>query len=104
MTIKMYADKQVEVNEEGFLTNHLEWTEKVADAVALEEKITLTENHWKIINYLRKEFQEKGEIPTLRKMKNSGGIETKEFYALFPDGPLKKAARIAGLPKPKSCI
>ena len=64
----------------------------------------LTDAHWKVIEFLQKDYAEKGTLPTIRRMKKAGGIPTKELYELYPDGPVKKASKIAGLPKPESCI
>jgi tRNA 2-thiouridine synthesizing protein E len=82
-----------------------QWNEEIAKELALLEGINeLTESHWKVINYMRKEFKEKGDAPSIRKLTKESGIDTKTLYALFPKGPAKKAAKIAGLPKPKGCI
>jgi tRNA 2-thiouridine synthesizing protein E len=53
---------------------------------------------------MRKEFEAKGDAPSIRKLTKESGVSTKELYELFPGGPAKKAAKIAGLPKPKGCI
>jgi tRNA 2-thiouridine synthesizing protein E len=77
----------------------------MAAVLAQEEGIgELTEGHWKVLNFLRKDYSEKGTMPTIRRVKNAGGIPTKDLYDLFPGGPLKKSSKIAGLPKPASCI
>jgi dissimilatory sulfite reductase related protein len=90
---------------DGNLKNASDWNEQVAQALALEEGIsTLTDRHWAVIHYMRKEFKEKGDAPSIRKLTKESGVDTKELYALFPKGPAKKAAKIAGLPKPKGCI
>lgn len=95
----------IKFNEEGFLVNANDWTEDVAKYLAEKEGIMqLTERHWAVINFMRKEYKENGEVPTIRRLKNAGGVPTKELYELFPNGPAKKAARIAGLPKPKGCV
>ena len=70
----------------------------------LEGIEALTERHWLVIEFMRKEFKEKGDAPSIRKLTKESGVDTKELYALFPKGPAKKAAKIAGLPKPKGCI
>ena len=99
------AGVTVDVNEEGRMTDPGQWTREIAEAIAVELGIApLTEGHWKVIEFLRKDYAEKGQMPTIRRVKNAGGVPTKELYALFPDGPLKKASQIAGLPKPSSCI
>lgn len=90
---------------DGHLANRAEWNETVARLLAAEEGINeLTERHWRVINYMRREFEAKGEVPSIRKLTKESGVDTKELYALFPKGPAKKAAKIAGLPKPKGCI
>jgi tRNA 2-thiouridine synthesizing protein E len=95
----------VERTDEGFLKNPSDWTESLAPALARSIGIeTLNEDHWKVIRFMRKDFLEKGAIPTLRRIKNAGGIDIKLLYALFPDGPAKKAALIAGLGKPVGCV
>ncbi len=105
MATKEYAGKTLELDADGNLVNRNEWDENVAKAIAAEEGIeNLTDRHWKVINYMRKEFQEKGDAPSIRKLTKESGVETKELYSLFPKGPAKKAARIAGLPKPTGCI
>ncbi len=95
----------VDVNEEGYLTDPSQWTRAIGEAIAAEFGITtMTESHWKLIDFLQKDYAEQGQMPTIRRVKNAGGIPTKELYALYPEGPLKKASKIAGLPKPSSCI
>jgi dissimilatory sulfite reductase related protein len=95
----------VELDSEGFLRDHRQWNEDVARAIAREEGINeLSERHWTVVCYMRDEFAKHGEGPSIRKMKNAGGIPVKELYELFPGGPAKKAARIAGIPKPHGCV
>ncbi len=94
----------VEVTDEGFLANPDDWTETVAGGIAKEEGIELNDEHWKVINYMREDFKANGKVPTIRRLKNSGGVPIKEIYRLFPKGPAKKAARIAGLSKPEGCV
>lgn len=105
MPSKTLAGKTVEVTEEGFLVNPSDWTEEMAAELAKEEGINeLTDMHWKVIRFMREEFQKSGQIPTIRKIKNAGGVPIKDLYQLFPDGPAKKAAKIAGLGKPQGCV
>jgi len=105
MATKIITGKQVDVNEEGYLTDLSQWTKEIAAEIAKEEGISvLTDNHWKVLNYLQKETRETGSLPTIRKLKATGIMPTKELYELFPEGPLKKAAKIAGLAKPASCV
>ena len=104
MPTKTFAGKTVEVDNEGFLLHHTDWSEEMAPEIAKEEGIQLTEAHWKVIRFIRKDFQETGQIPTIRRLKNVGGIPTNELYELFPQGPAKKSAKIAGFGKPQGCV
>jgi len=101
---KQIAGTKIEVNDEGYLTNHAQWNRDVATALAQELGITLTDAHWKVIDFIDKDFKEKGVVPGMRRINKVGGIPTKELYALFPDGPIKKAALVSGYPKPASCV
>jgi len=105
MPSKTYAGKTVEVDDEGFLLNPDDWTEEMAPELAKEVEIdSLNDTHWKVIKFMREDFKEKGQIPTLRRIKNAGGVGTKEIYAHFPNGPAKKASLISGLAKPQGCV
>jgi tRNA 2-thiouridine synthesizing protein E len=105
MMDKTIAGTTVTVDEEGFMTDHNQWTEEVARELAKEIGIEdLNEKHFMVLNFMRKEFDEKGTGPSLRKLKNESGVGTKELYQLFPKGPAKKAALIAGITKPVGCI
>jgi len=101
---KEIAGAKIEVTEEGFLTDRSQWNREIAAGLAAEVGITLTDAHWKVLDFIDKDFQEKGVVPGMRRMNKLGGIPTKELYALFPDGPIKKAALISGYPKPASCV
>ncbi len=91
-------------NDEGYMTDRTQWTEEVANAIAEDEGITLTERHWVVIHFARKVFAETKDSPTLRQITKQTDVSMKEMYQLFPNGPAKKAAMIAGLPKPTGCI
>jgi len=105
MPQKQYGTAAVDVDEEGFLTDSSQWTREIAAAIAKEEGVAeLTPAHWKVIEYMQKEFRENGQVPSIRKLNKSGIISTKELYALFPGGPAKKAAKIAGMKKPEGCV
>jgi len=94
----------IDVNDEGYMTNHAQWNRDIAAALAQELGITLTDAHWKVLEFIDKDFKEKGVVPGMRRMNKVGNIPTKDLYALFPDGPIKKAAKISGYPKPVSCV
>lgn len=90
-------------NDQGYLTDFSQWTKEVGEEIAKEQGIELTDKHWEVIDYLQDKHN-KEEALSIRGVKKSGVINIKEFYDLFPGGPLKKATMIAGIPKPKSCI
>ena len=94
----------IAVDDDGFMTDHSQWTKEVAEGLATEEGIALAGEHWKILDYIAADYAEKGAVPGMRRMNKVGGIPTKDLYRLFPDGPIKKASRIAGFPKPASCV
>jgi len=105
MATRELAGTTVQVNEEGFMTNPNEWNKEIAATLAAEEGIAdLSENHWKIIEFCRKEGEASGKAPTLRTITMGTGITTKEMFTLFPKGPAKKVARISGLGKPEGCV
>jgi TusE/DsrC/DsvC family sulfur relay protein len=95
---------RVHVDHEGFLTEFDEWDEDLARVLARQIGIDLTDEHWKVVRFLRQDFQEKGETATTRRVQTVGGIPVKEQFALFPKKPGKKMAYIAGLPKPHGCV
>lgn len=98
-------EKVIELDQDGHLANREDWTEELAQELAnLEEVGELTDRHWEVINYIRNEYDKNGDAPSIRKLTKQSGVSTKELYQLFPKGPAKKAAKIAGLPKPKGCI
>jgi tRNA 2-thiouridine synthesizing protein E len=103
MAQKIISGVTVDVNEEGYFTNPAQWTRELALEVAREEGIQLTDTHYAVLSFLRDRFS-KGENLTIRSVGNSGIIDIKGFYGLFPGAPMKKAAKIAGIPKPASCV
>lgn len=103
MSQKVYAGITVDVNDEGYLTQSSQWTKDVANEIAREEGITLTEKHFQVLQFIRDRVL-KGEQLTIRSVGKSGIIDIKGFYELFPGAPLKKASRIAGIAKPVSCV
>ncbi len=94
----------IHVNDEGFMTDPGEWSEPLAESLAAQIGLTLTEDHWKAIRFLRDDFAAQGETATLRRIAVVGGIPTKQLFQLFPQKPAKKLAYVAGLPKPHGCV
>ena len=97
------AGIRLDVTEDGYLTDVSQWNKEIATEIAKNEGIELTDKHWEVISWIQE--QVKNEVALSRRgIKKSGVLNIKEFYALFQGGPLKKATKIAGVPKPKSCI
>lgn len=102
MTTQLLA---VPTDKEGFLLNPEDWDREIAVQIAHEEGVNpVTPRHWEVIEFCRDEYFRTGESPTLRRITKASGVDTKELYTLFPKGPAKKVARIAGLSKPKGCL
>jgi TusE/DsrC/DsvC family sulfur relay protein len=105
MTTATIGGVAVTVNDEGFFEDPSQWTEAMAVELARAEGIDeLTDRHWTVIHFMRKEYAEKGTGATVRVLGKTSGVSVKELYQLFPKGPAKTAAKIAGIPKPRGCI
>jgi dissimilatory sulfite reductase related protein len=105
MVARTIAGKNVEFDAEGYLLNPDDWTKDMAVELAKEEGIDpLSEAHWQVIEFVRADTKAKGESPTIRRITKEANVSTKDIYTLFPKGPGKKVARIAGVSKPKGCI
>ena len=100
---KQIANTTVDVNEERFMTSFSQWNKQIGEELAKEANINLTPRHWQIIDYIQDEFKKESPL-SIRKIGKSGVVDIKEFYELFPKAPLKTATKIAGVPKPASCI
>jgi tRNA 2-thiouridine synthesizing protein E len=104
MTTRTYAGQPVEVNEEGYLVRPADWNEAIATSIAQELAIELSPEAWTVVRFARQDFQEQGQSPGLRRITARTGVDTKTIYRLFPKGPGKLIAHVAGIPKPKSCL
>jgi len=110
MTIK-FENRDIE-DEDGYLIHFSDWSEALAGHLAQLENIQLEQNHWDVIGIIRQYYSENSFTPMLKMLFNliaeAKQIEKTEasqlFYQLFPGGPTKQAFKIAGLPKPKSCV
>ncbi|NOX47323.1 MAG: TusE/DsrC/DsvC family sulfur relay protein [Chlorobi bacterium] len=103
MAQKTYAGVTVEVNEEGYFTDPSQWTPEIAKEIAAEEGVELTDKHFEMLEYLRNKFNS-GDALSIRGINKSGIVDVKTFYGMFPGAPLKKSTKIAGIPKPSSCV
>jgi len=105
MPVSTYAGTEVRLDDEGFFTDPAQWREDMAAQIAAAEGIAdLTERHWQVIKFMRHEYEAKGTGPTVRVLGRTSGVTVKELYQLFPKGPAKVAAKIAGITKPRGCI
>ncbi len=100
-----------EVTEAGFLVERDAWNARVGVALAATAGIELTTAHWEIVLFIRDYYQRFNHLPNnrvfvkaVRKELGEAKGNTRYLYSLFPDGPLKFACRIGGLPKPTTCI
>jgi dissimilatory sulfite reductase related protein len=105
------SGKSYETDEEGYLVNLSDWSEEVADAIAKQENVEMTPNHWEVVNFLREYYNEYQIAPAVRVLTKAIGKtlgpdkgNSKYLYELFPYGPAKQACKIAGLPKPTGCV
>lgn len=105
MTSAIYASRDVPVDVDGFLRDPSQWTEEMAVDIAAATGVPeLTERHWQVIRFMRHQYETKGAAPNVRALATMSGIPIRELYQLFPKGPAKLAAKIAGVPKPHGCI
>lgn len=99
------AGNEIETDDEGYLLEP-DFGEEIVAVVAAAEGIELTPRHWEIVNYMRDEYRENGHTPNFRNMLKGVNefwpeADSKALYDLFPVGPAKQAAKVAGLPQPK---
>lgn len=104
MTSAVLAGINVEVDAEGYLTDNNQWNMEIGEAISESLGIQLSPDHWKLINFAREDFAVKKQSPGLRRISKATGMGMKIIYKLFPKGPGKLIAKIAGVPKPKSCL
>jgi tRNA 2-thiouridine synthesizing protein E len=105
MSVFTHGSVTIDVDEDGFMQEPDKWNEEIAKALATTEGVNeLTEEHWKLVKYLRSYFLQFGVAPMIRKLCKETGYDLKKVYALFPSGPAKGACKVAGLAKPTGCV
>ena len=105
MAIFEYGEIKIEVDEDGFMQEPEQWTDEIAVALATTEAVdNMTEEHWKLVHYLRDYYLKFGIAPMIRKLCKETGFPLKKVYELFPSGPAKGACKVAGLSKPTGCV
>lgn len=107
----MYNGTEIAADEEGYITEIGLWNKDLAELIAQDENIDMSDDHWEVVNFLRNYYEEYQIAPAVRVLtkaiKKSLGPDkgnSKYLYELFPYGPAKQACKIAGLPKPTGCI
>ena len=108
-------NKTIETDYEGYLKNHDDWSEQVAEEMAMqqakEDHVKLTETHWGLIQYFRDYYEQNKVHPTMHKLVLTLGKQHGEhfhdektyekfLYEMFPHGPVQELCKLAGLPKP----
>ncbi len=105
MATIILAGQEFEIDEDGFIQDPERWDAEVAKSLAETEEVSeMSDDHWKVVNYIREYYIEFGSAPMVRKLCKQTGFKLKQIYELFPSGPAKGACKIAGLPKPTGCV
>lgn len=105
MPTVQFKEKEYEVNEDGFLQNYQQWDANFVDYIKEQEGLSeITDDHWRVLHYLRDYYEKNGIAPMVRIMTKVTGYKLKQIYELFPGGPAKGACKMAGLQKPTGCI
>ena len=95
---------ELKFDGDGFLVNPEIWNNEIAEQIANEDGITMSDQHWAIVKVIRDNYEEKGNAPMIRTICKETGLKLKDIYELFPLGPARGACRVAGLPKPDGCV
>jgi len=105
VTTQTIAGTEVDLNDEGFFLDPDQWNDEIGVEVAKQAGIDpMTDRHWQVVRYMRQQYLDNGTAPSIRALGKASGVPVKELYQLFPKGPAKLAAKIAGIPKPRGCI
>jgi tRNA 2-thiouridine synthesizing protein E len=98
--------KAPEIDDDGYLVDPSEWSEQIAISFAEKERITLTDEHWEIIRFMRSYWEEHQVAPdvswTMKFVKKTMGAPRNRLFELFPYGYPQQACRIAGMKKPRA--
>jgi tRNA 2-thiouridine synthesizing protein E len=104
-------ERVLATTDQGFLVNASDWNETVAVKLAEANRIELSPAHWEIIRFIRNYYLEFKHLPNARvftkaiaKALGEDKGNSRYLHQLFPDGPLKYACKLAGLPKPPTCL
>lgn len=97
------AGIKIIATDDGYLKDFSQWNKEIGLEIAKKAGVEMTDRHWEVVAWIQEQVKNDVAL-SVRGIKKSGFINIKEFYSLFPKGPLKTVTKIAGVPKPKSCI
>ncbi len=107
----VFNEQEIATDKQGYLINHQDWHNDLAQLIADKDELILTEQHWEVIRFVREFYLTYNTSPAIRAltkaMKAEFGEEkasSRYLYRLFKEGPAKQATKYAGLPKPARCI
>lgn len=107
----IFNDQEIATDAQGYLLDSTVWNDQLAQAIAQLENITMSDEHWQVVYFVRDFYEQFNTSPAIRalvkameKKYGKEKISSRYLYRLFPDGPAKQATKIAGLPKPARCI
>ena len=105
MAIAKLGGADIEIDEDGFIQEPDKWSKEIAEDLAkTEEAYPLSEDAWKVVNFLRNYYLKFEIAPPVRVLCKETGLKLKQVYELFPSGPAKGGCKVAGLPKPTGCL
>lgn len=106
-----FNGEQIATDKQGYLLDHTQWQEALAEIMAKNDEFELTDAHWEVIKFVRQFYLTYNTSPAIRALTKAMKAELGEdkassryLFKLFPDGPAKQATKYAGLPKPKRCL
>lgn len=107
----LVAGHNIAIDNDGHLIELSQWNRQIAEALAAQENITLSAEHWEIIQLLQEFYREFQIAPAMRALvkyteRKLGAEKGRSIYLLqlFPPSPARVASKIAGLPRPTNCL
>ena len=106
-----WQGKEIETDKNGYLLDYTQWDESMVPVLAEQENISLTEEHWEVVRFVRNFYLEYETSPAVRALVKAMAAEygpekgnSRYLQRLFQKGPAKQATKLAGLPKPAKCL
>jgi tRNA 2-thiouridine synthesizing protein E len=99
MSAFVFQDKTYPLDTEEFLSAFDEWDENFARGMAPKVGIIagLSEDHWRIIRFIRDDFRRTGKCPLVYETCRKNRLHLQELKRLFPAGYLRGACKLAGV-------